>query len=92
MTETIVPFLNPAAKQANDILLERMRGVPANVPSANMDDVGGNPNVDAITELLRAMEGMQSQVQALTDLVIQQDKRIRELEKAGKSKIIKVMS
>lgn len=50
-----------------------------------------NDATGAIEQLLVAMEGMQTQVQALTDLVIEQDARIRALERAGKSKIIKVV-
>lgn len=38
-------------------------------------------DMGAIENLLRAIEGMQSQVQALTDLVIEQDKRIKKLER-----------
>lgn len=40
-------------------------------------------DMGAIENLLRAIEGMQSQVQALTDLVIEQDKRIKKLERAN---------
>src|ERR1700685_3364615 len=51
---------------------------------------GDKPDVSAVENILRAMEGMQTQVQALTDLVIAQDARIAELEKekAKRSKII----
>jgi len=45
--------------------------------------------IAAITQILQALEGMQTQAQALTDLVIAQDKRIEKLEKAGKPKIIR---
>lgn len=47
---------------------------------------------EAVEQLLHAMEGMQAQIQSLTDLVISQDKRIRMLERAAKSKIITVAS
>lgn len=40
-------------------------------------------DMGAIENLLRAIEGMQTQVQALTDLVIEQDKRIKKLERAN---------
>lgn len=80
--DNIAPFANASQKRANDVLIERMKGVAAN-------ETGGNPNMAAIENLLAALEGMQTQVTALTDLVIEQDKRIQRLEKA-KSNIIKV--
>lgn len=78
--ETIVPFLNAAAKRANDNALAE-QGKPM------------RGDIDAVENILKALEGMQSQVQALTDLVIEQDARIKKLEKAGHAgKIIQVRS
>jgi hypothetical protein len=81
--ETIVPFANAQAKRANDEVIERMRGIPANVD-------GGNPNIEAIENLLRALDGMQTQLQSLTEIVCEQDRRIEKLEKAARGKIIQV--
>ena len=39
------------------------------------------PNIGAIKNILQALEGMQAQVQTLTDLVVEQDKRIEKLER-----------
>jgi hypothetical protein len=77
--DTIVPFATPAAKRANDLAMARMQGVPA------ADD--GNPNIAAIEQMLVALEGMQTNLQTLTELVVEQDKRIAKLEKA-RSRII----
>lgn len=44
----------------------------------------------AIGNILKAMEGMQDQIAALTDLIVQQDARIDALEKKGKPKLISV--
>lgn len=46
----------------------------------------------AVGNLLKAMEGMQEQLSALTDLVIAQDARIEKLEKAKAPKLISVRS
>jgi hypothetical protein len=79
--ETIVPFRDAAAKLAND---------NAKAERSELPRTGGEaPNIEAIENILKALEGMQTQVQALTDLVIEQDARIKALEKA-KSKIIQV--
>jgi hypothetical protein len=77
--ETIVPFANAAAKRTNEI--ERAKGAPAN------QDNGGL-NMDAITNILRVLEGMQGQIQAMTEVIVQLDKRISALEKAKTSRII----
>ena len=42
----------------------------------------------AIGNLLKAMEGMQDQIAALTDLVVALDHRIDKLEAKGKPKLI----
>ncbi len=42
----------------------------------------------AITNLLKAMEGMQEQLAALTDLIVAMDHRIDKLEAKGKPKLI----
>ncbi len=81
--KTVVPFLDAAAKRANDEVIARMKGV-----AANQD--GDDPNIGAVEQILKALEGMQAQVQALTDVVIDHDKRIQRIE--GKSRIIKVQS
>lgn len=50
----------------------------------------GGP-MDVITNLLGAIEGLENQVHGLIQIVQDQDKRIRALEKAGKSNLIKVV-
>lgn len=80
--DTVVPFLDPAAKRANDELIERMKGA-----ATNQND-GTDPNIGAIEQILQALEGMQAQVQALTDIVVEQDKRIEKLEKSKPGRII----
>ena len=70
MSETIVPFVDAAAKRKHD----------------------EDGPMEAIENILHAMEGMEAQIHSLIQLVSDQDRRIRELEKAGKSKIIKVAS
>jgi REP element-mobilizing transposase RayT len=46
----------------------------------------------AIEQILKAMEGMENQIHALIQLVTDQDKRIRQLEKPAKSRIIRGVS
>lgn len=76
---TVVPFLDAAAKRAHEAMAERKR--------ESAED-GTEQNVEAVENILRAMEGMQAQLQALIDLVIEQDKRIEKLEKAKPGRII----
>jgi len=52
-------------------------------------DSGGPMQV--IGNLLNAIEGVENQVHGLIQIVQDQDKRIRALEKAGKSSLIKVV-
>lgn len=80
--DTVVPFLDAAAKRANDQPVSR-HALPVNQDA-------GNPNIEAIEKILSALEGMQTQIQALIDLAVDMDKRIQRLE--GKSRIIKVQS
>jgi hypothetical protein len=77
--ETIVPFANAAAKRANEI--ERAKGAPASQDN-------GDLNMDAITNILRVLEGMQGQIEAMTEVIVQLDKRISVLEKPKTSRII----
>lgn len=79
---TIVPFADAAARRAHDAEVERMKDVAANPDR-------GNPNLVAIETLLRAMEGMQAQIAAMTEVIVQMDARLSALEKP---KIIKVRS
>lgn len=78
---TIVPFLDVAAKRASEMMEQKRREAVEGAPSADQ-------NVEAVENILRAMEGMQAQLQALIDLVIEQDKRIEKLEKAKPGRII----
>jgi hypothetical protein len=62
------------------------------VPGGNglMVIAENSEDVAAIGNILKAMEGMQDQIAALTDLIVQQDARIDALEKKGKPKLISV--
>lgn len=62
--------------------------VPFASPAAKVANDGDNP-IKAIEDLLRALEGLQAQVQTLTEIVCEQDKRIEKLER---KKIIRVMA
>ena len=63
----------------------------ANVAAKRAAQDNAAPDISAIENLLIALEGMQTHLQALTELVCEHDKRISKLEKA-KSKIIQVSS
>ncbi len=74
MSESIVPFADLKAKRAHE---------------AARDDGSANA-ISAIQNILGALEGLENQMHSLIQLVADQDKRIRALEKAQTSKIIKV--
>ncbi len=70
--------------------LPGLGGVP---PMSSLRKVADNSDdMVAITNMLKAMEGMQEQLAALTDLVVAQDARIEALEKKAKPKLISVRS
>lgn len=54
--------------------------------------VENSDDMAAIGNILKAMEGMQEQLAALTDIVISLDERVSKLEKSGKPKLISVRS
>lgn len=80
--ETVVPFLNAAAKRASDELLKRKQEAETRAAA------GGGSDIEAVENILQALEGLQVQVQALIDLVVAQDARIEKLEKAKPGRII----
>ena len=69
----IVPYVSPEARQAVDDTKKLVQDL-----QQSAEDRG---SIQAIENILKALEGMQAQVQALTDLVIEQDKRIEKLER-----------
>lgn len=59
------------------------------LPGLGLRKVAENSeDMAAIGNLLKAMEGMQEQIAALTDLVVAMDHRIDKLEQKGKPKLI----
>jgi hypothetical protein len=67
MSETIAPFADLVAKRK--------------ATSKPQNDNDGLASMESINNILRALEGMQEQVQALTDVVVEQDKRLEKLER-----------
>jgi hypothetical protein len=71
--DNIVPYVSPEARRAVDDTKKLVQDL-----QQSAEDRG---SIEAIENILRALEGMQAQVGALTDLVIEQDKRIEKLER-----------
>ncbi len=69
--------------------LPGLGGDPPPEPVLGLRKVAENSDdMVAITNMLKAMEGMQDQIAALTDLVVAMDHRIDKLEAKGKPKLI----
>lgn len=69
--------------------LPGLGGDPPEAPVLGLRKVAENSeDMIAIANLLKALEGMQEQVAALTDLVVAIDHRLDKLEAKGKPKLI----
>ena len=69
--------------------LPGLGGDPPPEPGLGLRKVAENSDeMAAIGNLLKALEGMQEQLAALTDLVLAMDHRLDKLESKGKPKLI----
>jgi hypothetical protein len=62
----------------------------ADAKAKRAHDAADDDPLAAIKSILGALEGMENQIHGMLQIIADQDDRIRALEKAAKSKIIKV--